>query len=197
MNADFSFHTDDVVLNEYLDSALTPERRADVETHLARCATCAAQLAEMRALFSVIESLPNAPLERDLTRQVLAALQPQPAPWPPIVRWVFAVQAVLAIVFVVVAALALFSTLTPPNAFIRPALDSFTEVTGSWATQWRAAWAAIQIAVASIIDSTLAFLPVSFEWTWFAGLVAVLLLWLAGNGVILSRIISSPSRSHS
>ena len=197
MNADSSLHIDDVSLNEYLYSALAPEPSADDEADLTTCPVCAARLADLRALFATLATLPDAPLERDLAHQVLAALQPRPAPLPPIARWAFMAQAMLAMVFTVIATLVLAYTITPADSFIDPAVDSFTQMIESLITQWQATWASAQSTIASLLDSTLTFLPKSFEWTWFAGLVAVLVLWLAGNGVILRRIISSPSRSHS
>ncbi len=190
------FHLNDDTLNEYHDDALTPARRAEAESHLAACAECQTRLAGLRALFASIEALPDAPLERDLSRPVLSALRPRPAPLPPIVRWAFVAQAALAVVLTLVAAFTL--SLTLPDSFISPAFDSFTQLTESLTAEWQALWDTTQTAIIREFNSALAFLPQSFEWTWLAGLGAVLLLWLAGNGVILRRVILAPhpQRSH-
>ena len=77
-----SDHPSDTILNEYLDMVLPPETRAEVETHLAACSDCAARLTALRALFASLKSLPELPLQRDLTPDVLAAIQPTAAPSP-------------------------------------------------------------------------------------------------------------------
>lgn len=190
-------HVDDLTLNDYLDSALTTEHRADIEAHLTSCLACAARLAEQRALFAALATLPDEPLERDLTRPVLTVLRPYRTTLPVVVRWALVIQGGLALVFMLVAVLVLFYTITPPDSFINPAVDSLTHVTESLTARWQATWESAQIVITSTRDSAQAFFPKSFEWTWFAGLVAVLLLWVTGNGVILRRLIFSPPRSHS
>jgi hypothetical protein len=188
-------HIDDSLLNEYLDSALAPERRAEIAAHLAVCASCTARLANARALFAAIESLPDAPLERDLSGQVIAALRLRSNPLPLAVRLAFAAQAVFAVVLAASAAATLSLSLAPADPFINSALEAFTQSAESLMVQWQALIESAQSAIASGWDSALAFLPASLEWTWGAGLAAVFLLWLAGNGVILRRFILSPQRS--
>lgn len=185
-------HINDHTLNEYLDGALAPAERARAEAHLAACAECQRRLAGLRAVFTAIESLPNAPLERDLSRAVLAALRPRSALLPPIVRWAFVAQAVLAMVLTVAAALIFSFSIAPADSFLSPVFDPLTQSTESITAQWQAAWDTAQTTLTREFDSALAFLPQSFEWTWFVGLGAVLLLWLAGNGVILRRFILAP-----
>src|SRR5512134_34092 len=68
-------HLDEPALNEYLDSALTPARRAEVERHLGTCRECAARLERMQALFAALDSLPDLALERDLAPGVLHTLR--------------------------------------------------------------------------------------------------------------------------
>ncbi|MEK7325637.1 MAG: zf-HC2 domain-containing protein, partial [Chloroflexota bacterium] len=68
-------HLNDTDFSEYLDSALDAARRAEVESHLAACPACAARLAELRALFAALESLPDAPLERDLSSAVMESIR--------------------------------------------------------------------------------------------------------------------------
>jgi anti-sigma factor RsiW len=53
-------HLTDEQLNEYLDNETT--ERAQIETHLASCADCAARLIALQVLFAEIESLPEVEL---------------------------------------------------------------------------------------------------------------------------------------
>jgi predicted anti-sigma-YlaC factor YlaD len=67
-------HLDDVVLNEYLDGTLPPERINGVEEHLAICPACTTRLAEMQQLFTVLLSLPDKPAPHNLVPAVLDRL---------------------------------------------------------------------------------------------------------------------------
>jgi len=40
-------HPDDILLNEYVDDALGPEERSDVQRHLDDCASCRATVADL------------------------------------------------------------------------------------------------------------------------------------------------------
>lgn len=71
-------HPDDELLNEYLDGRLTARESGELETHLAGCPSCAARLDRLQTVFSSLEALPELELSRDLSREVLAALRPQP-----------------------------------------------------------------------------------------------------------------------
>ncbi len=120
-------HLDDSIINEYLDSALEPVRRAEVESHVAVCPDCAARLAELRALFAALESLPDVPLERDLSSAVMelirrAKLAAQPV-LPSKLRLAIAVQALAALALISIALPFAAQTLELASApqFIRPA----------------------------------------------------------------------------
>jgi hypothetical protein len=73
-------------LGAYIDNELADHRRVEVETHLAHCQDCRAQLEELRALTSLLHAdpLPAAALsETDFTAQVLANLprRAEPQSW--------------------------------------------------------------------------------------------------------------------
>jgi len=68
-------HLSDDVLNEYLDGALGADQRGAAGTHLAGCPACAARLAELRSLYVRLESMPDAPLARDLAPAVVRAVR--------------------------------------------------------------------------------------------------------------------------
>lgn len=90
-------HIDFATLNEYLDQALPTARRAAVEAHLAGCADCRSQLAQLQLLFTTLDALPEVPLDHDfsgeLVRTIAArppiarAVTPPPLPW-----WLLALQ---------------------------------------------------------------------------------------------------------
>ncbi|NIS80905.1 MAG: hypothetical protein GTO14_11995 [Anaerolineales bacterium] len=68
-------HLDENRLHEFLDGALETDKRQEVEAHIAECSSCSARLRELRALFDVLESLPDEVLSRDLVLPVLAGVQ--------------------------------------------------------------------------------------------------------------------------
>lgn len=63
------------LLSAYLDDEIGPHRRAWLESHLAGCASCAAELSKLRAQWEALAEADQAPaLPRDLWPRVLAAL---------------------------------------------------------------------------------------------------------------------------
>jgi hypothetical protein len=66
-------HVDEGTLHAYLDGELPPGERAELETHLAGCATCRANLTEERAL-------------RERATAVLGSARPVERPAPPLER---------------------------------------------------------------------------------------------------------------
>jgi len=197
MNAEVSIHLDDVTLNEYLDVALTPDRRREVEAHLSACAACQSRLEELRMLFATLESLPNVLLEHDLSRNVVAALKPQQLPWP--LRLAFVTQAglVLLLGLALWPTLSAFATPISTDRFIGPLFSAFADSAQALAAQWQAALESARVSIASGLDSARTLLPASFGVGWGAGLAAVALLWLAGNGLLLRLISFHPQRSRS
>jgi anti-sigma factor RsiW len=67
-------HLDDEQLNAWLDDALDAAARQRMEAHLRDCAACTGQLAELQALQAELRALPDAPLTRDLSANVLLQL---------------------------------------------------------------------------------------------------------------------------
>ncbi len=187
-------HLDDSTTNEYLDSALPPSRRAEVDSHLAACAECAARLASLRALFITLDSLPDLPLERDLSAHVItaiirnSALQARPAQpaLTPALRLAFAFQA--AIVLIALAAAIPFATQSIPT-------DAFTQLTAQATiavfnlqslitTQWTAPIESLR-ALSHPLTTLTTELPGLPMFSLTLCLAAVTVLWLVGNGVLL------------
>lgn len=77
------------LLHEYLDGTLDEERRQAVEAHLASSSDARARLAELQALFSSLDALPELPLTRDLSGAVVAAIGRETAVSTSLPRWVW------------------------------------------------------------------------------------------------------------
>lgn len=69
-------HLTETQLNEYLDGELAGDEQNAAEAHLVACPDCRAALGELRALAAAVESLPEAPLPRDLASLALTQLPP-------------------------------------------------------------------------------------------------------------------------
>lgn len=67
-------HLSDSQLNEYLDDALHPATRQEVEAHLKICENCQARLEELELVFSSLETLEETILSHDLAPRILAGL---------------------------------------------------------------------------------------------------------------------------
>ena len=82
-------------IDRYLDGELGPAEQAQFEEHLAACEACQRELAETRALFTVLGSLQEAPEPADFHQKVLAGLPHRPA--APAARWILATQVALTL----------------------------------------------------------------------------------------------------
>lgn len=89
-------HISDDLLFEYLDHELPDTQLIEIDTHLENCQTCEHRLAEFRSLFSSLDEMPEADLERDLTPGILANLEIGAAP-SPVWWWVLVIQGILAL----------------------------------------------------------------------------------------------------
>ncbi len=199
MNPGLSTHLDDTTLNEYLDATVAPPRRAETVAHLEACAGCQQRLADLRALFAALDSLPDARLEHDLSRKVAAALKPQRLALPLALRLAFVAQAglVLLLGLALWPTLSAFVTPVPTGPFIGPLVSAFADSVQALATQWQAALEAARVSIGSGLESARALLPASLGIGWGVGLAAVALLWLVGNSLLLRLISFHPQRSPS
>lgn len=191
-------HLDDAALNLYLDSALAPSEVADMNTHLAACPECAARLGQLRALFASLDSLPreSAPLERDLSASVVAAIRKgalqkpaaQPTLAPPI-RLALAAQAALAII-ALAAAMPFAAQALPTETASQLAVEVSTELIGI-AAGLSTQLAALTDSVQRFASETLAALttqpPDLPVFSLALCLAAAGVLWLVGNGVLLRQ----------
>jgi anti-sigma factor RsiW len=207
-------HVTDEVLNEYLDDALLPAQRALAAAHLAECAVCAGRLAALETLSVRFATLTVPFLTRDLSASVLAALPQRPNAVrqrgaPPALTWVFAAQALGAVVLLALA-WPMVSNLA--KAWVVPGAWPDAGL-GEAVTQMRA-WLAMIGDPAGAVEQTWANLQ-----TWWiefgaraarmwppaligpaeAGLLvtAVAGLWLAGNVLLLRQPLSTFLRRRS
>ncbi|MGH2678385.1 MAG: anti-sigma factor family protein, partial [Actinomycetota bacterium] len=60
----------EILLAEYADGTLTPQAEAEVEAHLAECATCREELALATEARAALGSLPEVPAPEGLTLNV-------------------------------------------------------------------------------------------------------------------------------
>jgi len=72
-------HLDLAALNALLDGTLDPADRATAEAHLAACAACAADLAELRATVGLLRGLPQYRPRRSFALGPEHAARPRPA----------------------------------------------------------------------------------------------------------------------
>jgi hypothetical protein len=178
-------HLTDLTLNAYVDSDLDPAARREADAHLATCPECAARLAMLHSLVTEIESLPDLPLQRDLSRSVVAALQPKRVPVTkptlnPAARLVFALQALVALAALAIA--------LPFAAQLIPAIDL------SALANAQSLISDLQSPIINLQLPTLDFtqlatltsgLPTVGITTLIISAIAITLLWFVGNGLLL------------
>jgi anti-sigma factor RsiW len=59
------------VANDWMEGALEPELRAEIELHLATCAGCIAYIEQLRATQSVLSTLGDEPPPEDVRARLL------------------------------------------------------------------------------------------------------------------------------
>lgn len=180
-------HFDEMALHEYLDEVLDLAARAEIEAHLAGCPTCAVRLAELQALFTALESLPEVLLEHDLAPAVLEAIRPARTT-PPALRWAVIAQLAAAV------ALLIFAWPRVAGQFAGLAGGQMrVQVIGSLANALRvlfAQWPALFVPARGLSVPSLGvtrYAPALHlsPLSWWLLIAAALVLWLAGNGLLL------------
>lgn len=194
-------HLNDPTLNAYLDSDLDPPARREADSHLATCPACATRLNALSLLFAELESLPDLSLQRDLSRSVMAALQPKRPPisqptLSPAARLAFAVQALVALGAVAIAlplALQLTATLDL-TANVNFQLPFETPNFQSLTSNLQSLTSDFQLLISNL-QSPISYLQLpAFEiTTLILSVVALTALWFVGNGLLL-RLNSQTQR---
>ena len=172
-------HLSDEILNEYLDDALPPDSRAEVESHLHDCADCELRLDELADLFFELSALPEADLARDLSADVVRTLTPQPL--PRLLKWTALLQ-VAAALTALVASLPLLQTMFAMDvpAITLPTLPDLTlrfeqavAEMQTLFTQYQWQMPRLSFEISSLYITVVVF--------------SVTLLWLMGNGLLLRK----------
>lgn len=171
-------------LHEYLDGALDAKTRQMVEAHLANSPEARTQLAELAALFSSLEALPELPLGMDLSVGVVAAIGQGTAVPHQLPRRLWG----LLVGQVVVAGLLLGT--------MWPSLQDWWGNGRAIATDWLAAvqlaflnwmsefWARATAVWQQLTLPNLTFDLPTAQWALLFGLALV--VWLAGNRLLFT-----------
>jgi len=189
-------HLDDDTLNEYLDSALDAARRAEVDAHLTACVDCAARVEKLRLLFTAIESAPHAPLHRDFSASVVAALQERHQPAPvllPQLRVAFAMQAIVALILFAFAAPIAMQALPVSETpqFTQQVFDAIADTLAEWSASLALARQTVTNAASALNDLPL---PALSLLALSLGGLAVTLMWLVGNGLLITQLNRRPTQ---
>lgn len=186
-------HLDDATLNEYLDDVLDAPARAATQAHLDGCPACAARLESLRTLFTTLDALPEAPLARDLSAEVLRQLPRRAAPGlRPAWRWVFAAEALLALVLLAIAA-PFASAWWPPTdvaELSQPLIGLVVSLVAGLAAEGQSTLSAlIQLWNTGFSLAQAVTAPAQTSTGLVAGALALTaVLWLFGNGVLLRHV---------
>jgi len=188
-------HPDDSVLNEYLDNELLPENVSSLEGHLASCTACTDRITALEAVFATLADMPDLPLERDLSQAVLNSIQKRDSR-----RRIRALEFNLVFLVEALAAATLLAAAGPffmrwfSATFTLQLSNQFPGITDSLLRAWSDRW---QVWMLSGGDFALRWrgiwdqftLPTSDIQIPLVGIIgllaAALLVWLAGNGMLL------------
>jgi predicted anti-sigma-YlaC factor YlaD len=179
-------HPGEEDLQAYLDGELTGAALAAVTDHLPSCARCTGRLDQLRGLFTLIESVPDLELGKDLAGEVLSALPFAPKR----LRLLTGLQALAAVVLVLVGLPWLASSRLGDAAGL---------AVHSWTASWSGGLNQLLGELSALGDGlrqglvsltapqnwpALPPIPASQLWL-LAGCAA--LLWAVGNGTLLRR----------
>lgn len=88
-------------LNAYAEGTLSPEKRPQLEAHLAECPQCAELAGDLVKVVKLLRSVPAIPVEDSFTEDVMDVIQKDPrqdkAAWPGYLQWAAAILVVLGI----------------------------------------------------------------------------------------------------
>lgn len=172
------------LLQEYLDGTLDDETRRAVEAHLANSPAARAQLAELEALFSSLDTLPELPLTRDLSAAVVAKIGWETAVSTPLPRWLWGLLLGQALIALLLLGNVWASLLDWVGNGRDVATDWFATFQLSALAWLREFWAEITaVWQQPNLPNLTVDLPTS-QWALLFGLA--LLVWLAGNRLLFT-----------
>lgn len=180
-------HPGEERLHEYLDDLLNSEERGELESHLSSCEPCAEELERLSGVFSELSLLAEIPLEVDLSRAVLWAIQ-ENARRRAGVRITIALQISLLLLITILIGPNIYSFLTRLSGVLEPSTVS------TWLLESFILFqASIGLSLQSIRHEMVELLAFNFlldqfsiQTTHLFSLVGgVFILWLIGNTVLL------------
>ncbi len=195
----FDDHLNEITVTDYMDGVLAPDERLQVENHLAVCPDCAAQVTELRTLFTALDDLPDLIPRRDIAPLVVAALHPATPPLyrPRPLRWVLALQSAVVLVLSLLAGYLLMPQWLAFQQNVRGArieLD-ITPLVASAQSLWQA-WSMPLQVWREIDPSSIGWLPTLPMTTAAALFMLTFLLWVVCNRFLLPTIsLTIPRRT--
>jgi anti-sigma factor RsiW len=175
-------HLSDEQLNEYLDHE--SQELARIESHLAACEECGARLSAFQALFSELDSLPDASFSVNLAPAVIQRVSGS-AVLPKWLTLTVALQAALALIIIVIAApfMIEFASTSMPLLQMPTTAEILLPLQAGWMS-WLEAFSTFQIpALPSIPTPQFSSLVIGLT------LAAASMFWLVGNGLLLRNQI--------
>jgi anti-sigma factor RsiW len=175
-------HPSDEQLNEYLDHE--SQERAQIESHLTVCDECGARLAALQALFSELDSLPDAALAVDLAPAVVQRVGGS-AVLPKWLTLTVFLQAALAMVILLIAApfVIKFASVSLPLLQMPSIPEVLFPLRSQWMS-WLDTLATFQMPVLPAIPT-----PQFSSMVIGLTLAAASIFWLVGNGLLLRNQI--------
>ena len=177
-------HIQEIQYHEYLDNALDQAAQLVFDQHVAECQACRQELAELRQLFTAIESVPELYLRVDLSSSILDAIDKQAGlsrNW----KLATAIQFGLASILIIIS-WPLLSTYYSLYEFPMINTDYGTALTG-FSIQFNGYIIALSDSFNTVfesISSSQILLGDIGVFVWPIAIAATL-LWLIGNGVLL------------
>jgi anti-sigma factor RsiW len=168
-------------IDPYLDDELNPGELARFEEHLAECEVCQRELAQTRALFSVLGDLQDEAVDLDFHKEVMVGLPRHSA--SPAARWILVVQAAITVLLLVIAYPTVVGWYARASDWLSPGwLSGQLALVAAWAKEtWT--W------LASILTVDLSTIwPRGFDLPWPQAILIALALagfWVLGNRLLL------------
>jgi len=182
-------HPEGSLLHSYLDGALEPGPRIELEAHLRSCRSCTRDLERLRRLFSAIEGLPEQGLTRDLAPAILKALSPLPG-WLPSLA-IGEMLGALGILGAMLLGLGTSGILVGLSAASGRIVAQLEATSRQVSLNWEGALAWLG-SLNSLSGIQLPQLAPAGMWATIA--IGALILWFIGNGLVLGRMRPKVSR---
>jgi anti-sigma factor RsiW len=175
-------HLSDEQLNEYLDHE--SQEGAQIESHLTVCEECGARLAALQALFTELDSLPDATFAVDLAPAVIQRVSGS-AVLPKWLTLTVALQAALALIIILITApyIVEFASASLPLLQMPSIPEVLVPLQAGWMT-WLDSLATFQLPVLPAIPT-----PQFSSLVIGLTLAAASIFWLVGNGLLLRNQI--------